>query len=83
MLIEAGDCQPRSLAEAFRDACPSSVVEAERRASEHLAQFDAAYATGEARRVMSLRKASMPEAEQVTLPGLAQWAGSVMRTGTA
>ena len=32
MLVEAGDCQPRSLAEAFRDPCQPSVAAAERAA---------------------------------------------------
>ena len=81
MLIEAGDCQPRSLAEAFRNPCRPLVEEAERLASAHLAQLDAAYATGESRRVMSLRKASMPRAELLTLPELAGWAGSAIGAG--
>ena len=83
MLIEAGDCQPRSLAEAFRDPCRPSVGAAEQRASAHLAQLDASYATGESRRVMSLRTASMPGAELLTLPELAHWAGGTIRTGAA
>ena len=57
MLVKAGDCQPRSLAEAFRDPCQPSVEAAEREAREHLRKLDAAYGTGEARRVMSLEKA--------------------------
>ena len=81
MLVEAGDCQPRSLAEAFRNPCQPSVEAAEQRASTHLAQLDAAYATGESRRVMSLRSASMPGAEPHSLPELAQWAGDVIRIG--
>ena len=83
MLIEAGDCQPRSLAEAFRDPSRASVEAAEQRASAHLGQLDAAYATGESRRVMSLRKGSMPGAELLSLPECAQWAGGVVRTGAA
>lgn len=83
MLIEAGDCQPRSLAEAFRDPCPPLLQDAEQRAAAHLAGLDEAYATGEARRVTSLRKTSMPGAEAVTLPELARWAGSVISTGAA
>ena len=82
MLIEAGDCQPRSLAEAFRDPCRPSVEAAEQRASAHLAQLDAAYATEESRRVMSLRNVSMARAELLALPELAQWAGGAIRTGT-
>ena len=83
MLIEAGDCQPRSLAEAFRDPCGASLPAAEQQASDHLTRLDEAYATGESRRVMSLHKASMPRAELLTLPELARWAGSVVNTGAA
>ncbi len=83
ILVEAGDCQPRSLAEAFRDPCQPSVEAAEREAREHLQKLDAAYATGEARRVMSLNGESMPLAEPLDLSELAQWAGSAIRTGAA
>ena len=83
MLVEAGDCQPRSLAEAFRDPCQPSVAAAERAALAHLQKLDAAYGTGEARRVMSLNGESMPLAEPLDLSALAQWAGSAVRTGTA
>lgn len=83
MLVEAGDCQPRSLAEAFRDPCQPSVEAAEREAREHLRKLDAAYGTGEARRVMSLNGESMPRAEPLDLSELAQWTGSAIRTGTA
>ena len=83
MLIEAGDCQPRSLAEAFRTACEPSVAAAECEAGDHLAKLDAAYGTGEARRVMSLNGAVIPLAEALTLPELAKWAGSAVGTGRA
>ena len=83
MLVEAGDCQPRSLAEAFRAPCQPSVEAAEREAREHLRKLDAAYGTGEARRVMSLNGESMPRAEPLDLSELAQWTGSAIRTGTA
>ncbi len=83
MLVEVGDCQPRSLAESFRDACEPSVGAAECAAREHLQKLDAAYGTGEARRVMSLNGESMPSAESLDLSALAQWAGSAIRTGTA
>ena len=83
MLIEAGDCQPRSLAEAFRDPCRASLPVAVQQASDHVTRLDEAYATGESRRVMSLHKASMPRAELLTLPELARWAGSVVNTGAA
>lgn len=83
MLIEAGDCQPRSLAEAFRDPCTASLQAAEKQASDHLTRLDETYATGESRRVASLDKASMPRAELLTLPELARWAGSAVSTGAA
>ena len=83
MLIEAGDCQPRSLAEAFRKPCMPSLEDAEQRAAAHLTQLDETYATGESRRVTSLSKSAMPGAELLTLPELARWAGSVIRTGAA
>ena len=83
MLVEAGDCQPRSLAEAFRDPCQPSVEAAEREAREHLRKLDAAYGTGETRRVMSLNGESMPRAEPLDLSELARWTGSAIRTGTA
>ena len=83
MLVEAGGCQPRSLAEAFRDPCEPSVEAAEREACAHLQKLDAAYGTGEARRVMSLNGESMPLAEPLDLSALARWVGSAVRTGTA
>ena len=81
MLVEVGDCQPRSLAEAFRDPCEPLVEAAEHEARQHLDKFDAAYGTGEARRVMSLSGESMPLAEPLVLSDLAPWAGSAIRTG--
>lgn len=83
MLIEAGDCQPRSLAEAFRDPCRASLPVAVQQASDHVTRLDEAYATGESRRVMSLHETSMPRAELLTLPELARWAGSAVSTGAA
>ena len=53
MLLEAGDRQPRSLAEAYRVACAPEVGTAVSALSAHLAALDGAYATGEKRRVMS------------------------------
>ena len=74
MLLEAGDRQPRSLAEAFRDACAPETGQAVAALSAHLAALDAAYATGEARRVMSLANADIPAAERGALADLAGFA---------
>ena len=74
LLVEAGDRQPRSLAEAFRTPCAANTGIAVGRLVEHLAALDAAYATGEVRRVMSLANADVPGAERGTLAELAAFA---------
>ncbi len=74
MLVEAGDRQPRSLAEAFRTPCAANTGMAVGKLVEHLAALDAAYATGEARRVMSLANADVPGAERGTLADIAAYA---------
>ncbi|MHC0053653.1 type I-E CRISPR-associated protein Cas7/Cse4/CasC [Actibacterium sp. D379-3] len=71
LLVEAGDRQPRSLAEAFRTPCAANSAVAVDKLAEHLAALDAAYATGETRRVMSLANADLPQAERGTLAELA------------
>ena len=85
MLVEAGDRQPRSLAEAFREPCKRATrAVAEEAARQYLEKVDAAYETGEVRRLMSLEDAAMPGADRVSsLQELARWSGSVMRTGRA
>lgn len=78
MLLEAGDRQPRSLAEAFREPCPPETGEAIRRLSAHLDALDAAYATGEERRFLSVRNEPIDGgAERGTLAELAAWAGEL------
>ena len=82
MMVEAGDRQPRSLAEAFRQRCRPDISDAQKNASQHLEMLDAAYETGEARRLMSLDKeASMPGADRLPLTKLAEWSGIAMRKG--
>ncbi|NDW46344.1 type I-E CRISPR-associated protein Cas7/Cse4/CasC [Ruegeria sp. PrR005] len=71
LLVEAGDRQPRTLAEAFRTPCAANAGVAVGRVAEHLTALDTAYATGEARRVMSLANADIPGAERGTLADLA------------
>ena len=84
MLVEAGDCQPRSLAEAFRKPCEPRRTDAEDRVREYLAKIDAVYETGEARRFMSLEDTAMPGADRVpSLRELASWSGGVMSAGRA
>ena len=85
MLVEAGDRQPRSLAEAFREPCkPATRAAAERAVQLYLEKVDAAYETDEVRRLVSLEDAVMPGTDRVSsLNELAQWSSTVMRTGRA
>lgn len=73
LLVEAGDRQPRSLAEAFRTPCAANTGVAVARLADHLSALDVAYATGEARRVMSLTNAAVPGAERGALSDLAAY----------
>ena len=84
MLVEAGDRQPRSLAEAFRKHCPPVTSDAEERLSQHLQKLDSVYETGESRRMMSLDEgASLPRTGRFSLAELAGWSGDAIRTGDA
>lgn len=77
MLLESGDRQPRSLAEAFRTPCKAETGQAVAALCNHLAALDAAYDTGEIRRVMSLANSEVPNAERGSLKDLAQFAKSL------
>ncbi len=84
MLVEAGERQPRSLAEAFRKHCPPLTSDAEQRARQHLEKLDLVYERGESRRLMSLDdNASMPGADRLSLADLARWSGDAIRRGDA
>ena len=83
MFVEAGDRQPRSLAEAFRDPCKPSIEAAEDAVRDHLGRLDDVYGVGEARRLASLNGKAMPQAEQLPFAELAKWAGNTIRTGRA
>ena len=75
MLLEAGERQPRSLAEAYRASCKPEVDAAIEALAGHLTLLDEAYATGEDRHVMSLsRDREIPRATRGTLAELAGWA---------
>lgn len=74
MLLEAGDRQPRSLAEAFRDPCKPHLPTAAAALADQLSRFDTAYATGEDRRVLTLLNSPVPGADAGSLMDLALWA---------
>lgn len=77
VLLEAGDRQPRSLAEAFRTPCDPRIGAAVTALADQLGRFDAAYETGEARRVLNLANGEVPAADRSSLRQLAEWAGSL------
>ncbi|KXS38162.1 type I-E CRISPR-associated protein Cas7/Cse4/CasC [Modicisalibacter sp. 'Wilcox'] len=77
MLAEAGDRQPRSLAEAFQRPVASDPASASSALVKHLAAIDAAYATGEERRFLSLHDTPVDGAQRSTLKELAEWAGTL------
>ncbi len=83
LLIEAGEHQPRSLAEAFRKPCKALVDEAEATINTHIKKIDAAYGTNETRRSMSLTGTPISGAELLPLSDLAAWAGSTIQEGVA
>lgn len=73
MLLEAGDRQPRSLAEAYRRPCSPDLGKAVSVLSTHLAALDDAYDTEEIRQVMSLTDTEVPRATRGSLAALAGW----------
>ena len=77
MILEAGDRQPRSLAEAFRTPSDPDMASATEALTQHLAALDRAYATGEERRVLSLRNEAFESAAPGTLKELADWAATL------
>lgn len=83
MLVEAGERQPRSLAEAFRKACDPSVEGAKSALEAHLEQLDRVYGCGEERRLACLGESGAPETRIVSFPELSNWAGTVIKGGTA
>ena len=83
MLVEAGERQPRSLAEAFRNACKPNVDHAETALRTHLEQLDQVYGCEEERRLACLGDSTVPAAIPVSFPDLANWTGTLVKDGTA
>ena len=73
MLLEAGDRQPRSLAEAYRRPSRPDTAAAAEAMRAHLTRLDEAYETGEERHVMTLVDVELPRAQQGSLSILANW----------
>lgn len=84
MLVEAGDRQPRSLAEAYRDPCKPDRFVAAQAAGQFLSRVDALYETGEERRFISVEETEVPGAKRSeSLRELGSWAGAVVEAGSA
>lgn len=90
VLIEAGDRQPRTLANAFRDPVSLAAHHNEslgRRTSDQMAAFladmDATYATGEVRRHAALSDVALDSVARLSMPELAAWAGDLVRKARA
>lgn len=81
VLAEAGDRQPRSLAEAYRTPATPHLDDAVQKLVKQLRKFDDAYATGEQRLCLNLSDFPLEGVEAVSLPNLAQWAAE--RVGAA
>ena len=73
MLLEAGDRQPRSLAEAYRHPCDPNTEAAVSALANYLERLDQAYDTGEERHVMTLVDADLPRAQRGSIGKLANW----------
>lgn len=83
MLIEAGDRQPRTLANAFRRPLREREGDMAETAVDALAGFlgrmDEAYATGEQRRQLSVLATSILDCPKLSLDGLAEFAADEVR----
>ena len=78
MMVELGDRQPRTLANAFYEplsARDASVSDATKRLGDHLKTLDEAYGTHETRQQMSV-DATLPDVSRINLNELAEWAAS-------
>ena len=83
MLIEAGESQPYSLADAFRKPVAPQIENALSALTAEIGRQDAAYGAREVRRVMSVEDCDIPSAERLSLDDLASWAATAIGSGKA
>ena len=83
MLIEAGNRQPRSLANAYREPTAARTDAAMDALESQLAALDDCYGVKEARRVMSVGRRELPGASWLSCDALATWAADAVRAGEA
>ncbi|MCW2315696.1 CRISPR system Cascade subunit CasC [Rhodoblastus acidophilus] len=74
LLLEAGDRQPRSLAESFRKPAKPDLDAAVGQLGKQLAKFDHAYATGERRICLNLSDVQLGGLPAGSIADLGQWA---------
>ncbi len=71
MLIEAGSCQPRTLANAFRTPVAAHTKAAVEALATYLGKVDDAYGNDEVRRHLAIEKAAIPRSQPLPLDQLA------------
>ncbi len=82
MLLEAGDRQPRSLAESFRKPAHPRLDAAVEKLKAQLGKFDQAYATGESRLCLNLSDVALEGVGDASLAELAMWAAIKVKEAT-
>lgn len=86
-LVEAGNRQPRTLANAFREPVRlnrnGGTLQAFANIAEHLERHDRCYGPHETRRLAALEDTEIPGAEALSFPELAAWAAEAVRSGRA
>ena len=81
MLIEAGNRQPRSLVDAYREPVTPQIKDAVVSMNKRLAELDACYGIHEERRVMSIGSHDMSGALPIGFDDIAEWASSLIHEG--
>lgn len=74
VLLEAGDRQPRSLAEAYRKPAKPDLDDAVEKLASQLAKLDRVYATGENRICLNVSDKSLQDTAMGSLTDVATWA---------
>ena len=84
MLVEIGDDQPRSLAEAFRTPCDAAAEAAHARVERYIEKLDRAYGRSTSRRLLNINETGLPGVKKTsTLDELTTWVGNAVKTGEA
>lgn len=83
MLTEAGNAQPRTLANAFRKPCSARVDDAVHGIIGYLTKIDSAYGNAPLRAHLSIETAALPGSTGKSLDDLAAWARDLVAKHTA